>query len=341
MKKIIPFVVVVFLLSIVSIYLYISFDTSSTARREQTDFAVKDTADVGKIFIADMHGNTVTLTRDNGTWMVNGQFKAREDAATLLLETFRNVYVQRPVAKEAQEQVNRVMAGNAKKVEIYRKSGELIKTWYIGYGTMDKKGTYMLLETPENGKSTAAYIMDMRGFTGMLDTRFFTNLSEWRSTRILDYPSLNFREIEVDYPTQEFSGFRITYEGGNNIQLYASGSEKPVQGFDSTLVKDYLLNFKLASFENYNTLLKPAQEDSVKQLTPYQVIRITDQKQTRTIRLWARAAPQGQFEMDGETQAEIDRERIYACVNDDELAFAQRFVWDNFRAPILAFKPTP
>jgi hypothetical protein len=339
MKKLIPFAAVVIALVIVALYIAAYFDTGSTTRREQTDFAIKDTASVGKIFIADTYGNTILLERDNGPWMVNGRYKAREDAAKLLLETFRNIYVQRPVAKESQEQVNRIMAGSTKKVEIYDRDGKIIKTWYVGYGTMDKKGTYMLLETPDKGKSSAPFIMDMRGFTGMLDTRFFTNLSEWRSTVVMNYPTLGFREIEVSYPGQEASGFRIVYGGGNDIKLFAPGSDTPFVGYDTITVKDYLLNFKLASFENYNTLLTPAQEDSVKSLLPYQIIHLTDANGTRTFRFWSRPAPEGQMDMDGETQAVIDRERVYASVNNDELAFAQRFVWDKFRAPLGAFKP--
>jgi hypothetical protein len=33
----------------------------------------------------------------------------------------------------------------------------------------------------------------------------------------------------------------------------------------------------------------------------------------------------------------VDRQRVYASFNDGELALAQRFVWDNFRAPLQAF----
>jgi hypothetical protein len=337
MKKILPFAIIVAILVAVAFYFNANVDSSSTSQKAQTDFAIPDTASIGKIFIADTKGKTITLDRTSGVWIVNDLYPAREDAADLLLKTFRNVYVQRPVAKEGQEQVNKVMAAAAKKVEIYDREGNWIKTWYVGHGTMDKKGTYMLLETPEGGKSSAPFIMDMRGFLGMLDTRFFTNLAEWRSTRILHYPDLQLKEVDVQYPDQPEASFRITYGGGNDIRLFDGTGGTEIAQFDTSLVKDYLLNFKLASFENFNNLLSPAQEDSVKTLTPYQIIKVTDSRQERTLRLWFRAAPEGQTEMDGETLSEIDRERIYAMVDDGELAFAQRFVWENFRAPLQAF----
>lgn len=337
MKKILPFTVFVLIVVGVALYFNFNVDPSTTSQKAQTDFAIADTASIGKIFIADTKGNTITLDRTGGVWMVNGLYKAREDAAWLLLHTFRNVYVQRPVAKEAQAQVNTVMATSAKKVEIYDYDGNWIKTWYVGHGTMDKKGTYMLLETPEGGKSSAPFIMDMRGFLGMLDTRFFTNLAEWRSTRILEYPDLGLTEIEVTYPEQPDASFRIEYGGGNDIRLYPKDSDVAIAGFDTAVVKDYMLNYKLGSFENFNSLLSPTQEDSIRMLVPYQIIKVTDPQRTRELRLWSRAAPEGQKEMDAETPSVIDRERIYACVDDGELAFAQRYVWDNFRAPLQAF----
>jgi len=339
MKKIFPLLVAVLVVVGVAIYFSYNISPNTTARQDQTDFVVKDTANVGKIFIADNKGREITLTREPGGWMVNGMYKAREDAAWLLLHTFHNVYIQRPVAKEAQEQVNRVMAGSAKKVEIYDLDGKWIKTWYVGHGTMDKKGTYMLLETPEFGRSAAPYILDMRGFLGMLDTRFFTNLSEWRSTRILEYGDMQLKEVDVSYPSQPETSFKIKFGGGNDIQLFHPKSEEPITRFDTAKVKDYMLNFKLASFENYNTLLTEAQEDSVKNLVPYQIIKVTDANQTREIRLWSRPAPEGQTEIDRTIPATLDRERIYASVNMGELAFAQRLTWDNFKAPIQAFLP--
>lgn len=336
MKKILPFAIVVLVIAAVAFYMS-GKNTGTTSRVDQTDFAVKDTSQIGKIFIADAKGRTITLTRENGFWMADNTYRARPDAIRVLLITFKNVYVQRPVPKAGREQVNRVMSGSAKKVEIYDLDGEWLKTWYVGHGTMDKKGTYMLLETPQYGKAEAPYVMDKKGFLGMLDTRFFTDLDEWRSVRLLEYEDMDLNEIHVSYPTDEAASFSIKYGGGNDIQLFAKGSDRPFPVFDTSLVKDYMLNFKLASFENFKTGLTPAQQDSVMMNTPYQIIRIVDDNRERLIKLWSKAPPPGQFEMDGSTPSTVDRERIYAVAEDGELALAQRLVWDPFRAPLQAF----
>ena len=337
MKKLIPLLILVIIGAGLAYYFSTSANPKATADKAQTDFAIADTSNIGAIFIADRNGNTAKLLRTSKGWTINDTYPAREDAVDLLLKTFKNIYIQRPVPEEGQEQVNRVMSTGSNKVEIYDRNEDLIKTWYVGHATMDKKGTYMLLETPRGGRSEAAYIMDMRGFLGMLNTRFFTNEKEWRSTAIIKYPEMNLDEIEVIYPGAPEESFKIVYNGGNDIQLYPYGSAAPVPDFDTKIVKDYMLNFKLASFENYETGLSPASEDSVAALVPYQIIRVKDANQQREIKIWKREPTEGDMEDDGETVATENLERVYARCDDGELAIAQRFAWDKFRAPLHAF----
>ncbi|MEM9051664.1 MAG: hypothetical protein AAGC47_06390 [Bacteroidota bacterium] len=335
MKKIAILLFVVLALGGVALYLSSTDNPFVTDGIEQSDFAIKDTASIGKIVLADRSGRVVKLTKEDGDWILNGEYPARFDAVETLLRTFINIYIQRPVPKETVEQVSKVMASSAKKVEIYDLKNDLIKTWYVGHATMDKKGTYMLLETPDYGKSSAPFIMDMKGFIGMLNTRFFLDENEWRNTLLLSYPEMNINKIEVDYPTDRQASFSIEYFGENEILLYDRNDQK-IQVFDTSLVKDYMLNYKKLSFANFRTGLSDQKMDSIKSLTPYQVIKITDASGEYEFNLWPKrgVADGADFHVDS---LGIDRQQIYANFNGGELALAQRFMWDNFRAPLQAF----
>jgi len=332
MRKTGILLLVVLGLGAVALYFTSTRSQSASTLESQTDFAIPDTAAVGKIFMADGSGRSITLTRTESGWSVNGKYRAREDAVHTLLKTFKNVYIQRPVPKEAQEEVVRQLAGAAKKVEIYDREGNWIKTWFVGPGTMDKKGTYMVLETPKWGRAEEPFILDMRGFIGMLDTRFFLDENEWRSVGVWRYPDLTISEVKVEYPAQTEQSFRITFDGGNDIKFFEGVGDESLP-FDSTLVKDYLLNFKLASFENYKTGLPESTVDSILASTPFQIITLRDQNRETKVRLWHKVAPEGRYEEDGETIAEFDLEYVYAATEAGELARAQRFIWDKFRAP--------
>ena len=337
MKKTLLLFLLVLVVGAIALYLSTSDNPFKSEGIEQSDFTIADTASVGKILIADRSGRVIVVNRVDGEWLLNGNYPAREDAVETLLRTFKNIYIQRTVPREAQEQVNTVMAASSKKVEIYDLDNDLIKTWYVGHATMDKKGTYMLLETPKYGKSSVPFVMDMKGFIGMLNTRFFLDENEWRSTLLLAYPEMNLNRIEVEYPHDLASSFKVEYGGGNELKLFTA-EDTPIAVFDTTTLKDYMLNYKKMAFENYRTQLTPFQIDSIRATDPFQIIRIEDAKGGHEIKLWPKKAPSFAVGEKADSLG-LDRERIYGTYNDGELALAQRFVWDKFRAPINAFLP--
>ena len=96
-------------------------------------FAVKDTADIGKIFLADRTGKKVTLTRENNVkWLVGGKYEAQPDMIHTLLETINQVELKFRLPRNAVESVVKDMATEGIKVEIYSKSGKAMRTFYVG-----------------------------------------------------------------------------------------------------------------------------------------------------------------------------------------------------------------
>ena len=103
-----------------------------------------------------------------------------------MLEGFKNIRLKGPVQASARPGTISMIATRGRKVEIYQ-NGSLSKTWYIGTCTPDHFGTYMVLETPEQGKSTEPMTMRMEGFNGCLRQRYFAWEREWRHTGLFNY----------------------------------------------------------------------------------------------------------------------------------------------------------
>ena len=117
---------------------------SGTISAEMKDFAVKDTASINKIFLADKNGRTLTLERGgDGKWTVNEKYGVRMDALQTLLATIARVDVKEPVGKKAIDNVKKRLAAKSVKCEIYQ-NGKLAKAYYVGTETQDMKGTYMI-----------------------------------------------------------------------------------------------------------------------------------------------------------------------------------------------------
>ena len=309
-------------------------------RIEGTDFGIVDTSKVDKIFIADMDGVEVTLTRpERGRlWDLNGKFKAREDAVNLLLKTFRRASVQGPVAEAAQENVVRLIAARGKKVEIYQGGDQPVKTWYVGTATPSHTGTYMVLETPE-GRGTEPYVVHMEGFTGYLSTRFFTSEREWRYTGIFDHPKRTLREVEVRILEEDGESYALTAQDDGGLVL-SDLEGNPLPYRDTTGVQDHFLRFKKVHLETFRSRLDPQVEDSLRTASAAFELSATgkDGKRTNVYVHWKPGSGQPN---DLGVVEEHDMEQLYGVTDDGEVVLLQRFVFDPLIRPLSELQKNP
>ncbi|MFT3885427.1 MAG: hypothetical protein QM724_08365 [Flavobacteriales bacterium] len=313
-------------------------DRGNTLAVSDTSFAVPDTAKIDRIFIADRSGSVADLRRTPNGWTVNG-LPATPVPINLLLRTFRNVQVRSPVPKSAERQVLKLMSSTALKVEIYQGGKKPARIWWVGHGTQDHVGTYMLLETPEHGKSDSPYVLDMAGFTGVLNTRFHTRLDEWRATVVTNYPDLNkVKRIAVRHPSTDSTGFDITFDGGSNLHLLDTlGNEVPM---DSANVKDLLLLLRDGHFECFERGITKAQRDSVLATKPWHVLTVTSDKGTLRIPFWKKNPRPGEKDLEFRLLVD-DINRMYAVVEDTCLVVVQRYWYDRVVPPLSRLRAHP
>ncbi|MBX7140836.1 MAG: DUF4340 domain-containing protein [Chitinophagales bacterium] len=239
-----------------------------TLRVDETSFAMTDTASIGKIFIADMNGNRLTLERTAQGWMANQKYEVRRDYISKLLSTVKNVSVSYPVAESAQNAVIKAMSTRNKKVEIYGRGGKLLKAYYVGGPSLDELGTYMLMEGAKH-----AYVTAIPGFQGTLETRYATDESSVRAGSIYKFRTNEMKMVRVTYPSKPDSSFTISILGADSFQLTKHNGEH-VTFFNKQRVLEYLDNFKFVNCESFvNDLSK---KDSILQGTPYCTISVTD-----------------------------------------------------------------
>jgi hypothetical protein len=330
MKKRWPLLTLFLILAALALWLWRT-NTGNTLAGPLTDFAVPDTASVDRIFIADKSGGAADLRRTPEGWTIDG-LPAKDFQVNLLLETFKLVELKTPVPKSAEQNVLRVMAGTARKVEIYQGGNRPAKIWWVGQSTQDHFGTYMVLEVPGIGRSSVPFVMGMSGFTGVLNTRFTTNRDSWRSSVATSYPDLTkVTKVQVRQPQKPEESFTITYAGGNNLGLLdADGIPVPM---DSAKVKDLMLHLRGSNFEAFERKISKAQRDSVLASPPWHVMTITSDKGVQRIPFWRKDPQPGERDMDLDPLTS-DRDRMYALLNDTVLVIVQRYWFDRMVPPL-------
>jgi hypothetical protein len=330
MKKRWPLLLLLLVLAALAFWLWRT-NTGNTLAGPLTDFAVPDTAAVDRIFIAEKGGGTADLRRTDNGWTVNG-VPAKDFQVDILLRTFKLVELRAPVPRSAEQNVLRVMAGMAKKVEIYQGGKKPVKIWWVGQSTKDHFGTYMVLEVPGKGRSSVPYVMGMSGFTGILTTRFTTDMATWRSTVVTEYPDLTkVTRVQVDNPGDSATSFTITYAGGNDLKLLNNrGVSVPI---DSAKVKDLLLHLRRSNYEYIETQIDKARRDSVLASTPWHVLTITSDAGVQRIPFWRKPPPTAAQDMEHRPLFS-DKDRMFALLNDTSLVVVQR-QWFDFMTPTI------
>ena len=145
-------------------------------------FAVKDTAAIQKIFIADQRGNMVLLSKKEGAWFVNDSMPALTENVNDLLSIIRNITVVHTVQKKGQPTINEAIARRGIKVEIYQIAPKFslfgidfsvkerkTQVYYIGEATQTNLGNYALLEGAKI--PLAACLNNLKGATVTLNRR--------------------------------------------------------------------------------------------------------------------------------------------------------------------------
>ena len=207
MKKNKIILIVIGILAIVAIAV-IAGNRYSTLEDSESDFAVRDTSTITKIFIADKNVNSVLLERTESGWIVDEKYATNFRLVEVLLETLHNMKVKSPVSLASRDNVIKRLATIGKKVEIYQmvyridlfdkiklfRHEKLTKVFYVGDATQNSLGTFMLMEGADQ-----PYVVYLPSFRGFLNTRFTPKPDDWKSHVIFNNTLANIKSISLEF----------------------------------------------------------------------------------------------------------------------------------------------
>lgn len=316
-------------------------------------FAVKDTANITKVFIADMNGETVLLTRKNEGWFVQDSTPAMPAKVRVLLSTIHNITLQQIVAKSAQSNINKMMSVNAIKVEIYQKAPKftifgigffnkerLVKTYYMGPSTMDNMANFAILEGFDE-----PCIVHVPGFRGFLTPTYSFKATEWYncdlfSTKITRIKTLSIR----DYENPEES-FTVEKAGARFFSLY-NAHHQLITDYDTVKLLDMLAEFRDKNYEIFVDYMSDEERDSVLLQQPFRTIILVDVNGNETRLDMYRKYTQDATYLDAIVGREnqdstwpYNRDKFYAILNGNtkNLLQCQYFHFDRQVQPLSYF----
>jgi hypothetical protein len=346
-KRIILFVLVI-ILAFIAVAMFIS-NTTNTFNKSESNFAIKDSSTVTRIFLTDKSNNKIELIKEKaGHWIVNNKYDAINDAVNLLLKTMTWLDVRAKVPKSEHDNVVSRMAAIGVKVEIYQNDyrifindnlkyfpyEKLSKVYYVGDATKDNLGTYMLMEGAAH-----PYIIQIRGFNGFLFTRYSTKEEDWREHSIFNYRLAEIKNIVFEVPENPEQSWLLKNPDNRNFELFSLHNNKIIENIDTMRVLEYLGSFGNVKFEIFLNDMEQNIKDSIINSQPWHIMTITDvYGKTSTIKTFHKRANQGEEDYEGNPIL-WDRDRLYALVNNEEdFVMIQFFIFDRILRPIDYFR---
>lgn len=330
--------IILFVLVVAAILVYRKKGSSSTIDKEASNFGLKDTASVDKIFLANKNGQSVLLEKKTDGWYVDRKYHVRPDAIELLLYTLRMVEVKSPVSKTSRNNVIKIMAGKSTKIEVYSKESK-IKQYYIGHATQDHTGTFMLLtnlETDEN--YTEPFITHIPGFEGFLSTRYNTDKLDWRDRLIINYRPPQIKQIKMELFEIPDSSFVIDLFSMQRFGLKSLKNNKQLP-FDEEKIKQFI-----AYFQNVNCEVvldkKDRLADSLQTAVPFAALTVIDRNNKANVTLFYHKFAITSKNVEYGIEYKYDPDRLFVKYNDGaDYGVAQFFVFGKMLQTYSYFMP--
>jgi hypothetical protein len=286
------------------------------------DFAVPETDNIYKIFLADHSGKTINLDRrEDGRWLCNGKYPVRPSALDNLFQSIRQQTVYYIPPDAAVKNIVNSLASEGIKVELYDKKGKKLKVYYVGGVTNDERGTYMIMEGAEQ-----PYIVHVPSFIGQLRVNYMMNEIDWRDRTVFAEKPEHIQFVSVEYPQQRSESFKLEKTGEASYVVSPFHSTTPVSKNPQRkgAAEAYLIQFEslgVEAFENQNAL-----RDSVRSLIPFAIVTLKRADGTeKLVRFWP---------LEFETRSETGQQsvnRYFAATGDDFLLVQERVFGPIFR----------
>jgi hypothetical protein len=330
------YLVILIVLIIITVFV-LRINHKSTLSEKSTQFAVKDTQNISKIFMADMTGKTVLLERKTNEWVVNGKYDANQDRVDLLLETIASIEVKNPVPLSAEDNVIKSMSSSSIKVEIYTTKKKPFKVYYVGGPTPDYLGTYMVLES----RNKVPFVIYKPGLNGYLsEGYYFTDEAEWRTKKVFSYDPLDILEVQIQYFKAHDSSFILKKAADNSYHLepFRIKNVNSIES-DEKKIKRFLMGFTNLQYMEILTLENGKHfKDSLFRQMPAVKVSVTDiNHKIKILILYLRAKDN---RTKSETDVMYDPAYFYAVCNDrpDQIFIMQSLVLERILWKINNFK---
>jgi hypothetical protein len=242
------------------VYYFIIRKSEGVYADTEAGFTIKDTANIGRIFISVQGSESILLERSVAGWKLQKQYIAQKSTIDGFLKMLSKQSALYPVPKSMHNNVISTLAGNGIKVELDDLQGKAIRIFYVGGETADQKGTFMLVDG-----ASRPYVVNLPNYQGTLSAFYTNKVLDWRDRTVFDVKPENIASVSIKYPEHNLNSFTLNVDNGK-VNLNAHPDIIKMGPLNLRRSSVYLKFFEKVSCEGY--LLHFAGMDSILKTVP-------------------------------------------------------------------------
>lgn len=323
MKKNLFYLLILLLVGF-GVYYFVFKDKDRTFSEEETNFTIKDTATVGRIFMVRTSGQFIDLKRTSNGWTTNDIYPSRTSTVSSLLRILHKQVARYPVSEKQHNYIVKSMSGNSVKVEVYDLTGKVMTKFYVGPDEEKAFGTYLY-----NEGAKRIFFAQIPNFDGCLSSIYSTNLDDWRSRNVFNVPTENIAQATITYPNEPLKSFTIQQDKG--IKLIADKSASKNNPLNERRAKVFLGFFSDVNCEGYLTNI-PGIDSIIAMVPKLCNIKVTDKKgMTKEADVYYMLLNKRSKSPGTAILGKFDHDRLYAVFNNHkDTAVIQYLSFDKF-----------
>ena len=337
-------IIIIILLAAVAVF---TGNHYSTLKDNESDFSVRDTASITRIFLADNSINESLLERTGHGWILNHKYPANQRAVDFLLETIKKIRVKAPVSKASHNNVVKRLSSSSIKVEIYQNVPHInlfnkvklfyhekrTKVFFVGDVTQNNLGTYMLMEGAKR-----PYIVNIPGFRGFVSVRFTPVPDDWKSHTVFNQKLSDIKLVKYENIKDPKNSFEVkVVDAMGSFEITRLSNNSKVMDYDTLKLLNFLTSFKDLRYESrLNNILAPQRIDSILHATPvYKLIVVNKQNDTTKVIMFDKNRFPDEVNEAYEELVPVDLDRLYGSINHGEdFVLLQYYVFDKVLRPL-------
>lgn len=314
----------------VGIYLYAFHYKSGTINPSSKEFAVTDTSSITSITIGN-DSAMIKLTRNHNGWMLNNNFKTRDDAVKALLNVLTRIDAGNPIPKSVNDSLNSVLESKGLKVSIYEDE-RVLKTYSVHSTQTLNLGAIAKLVGSE-----VAFTVQIPGFKGDIASLFVLDPDYWKSNKLFIADINQIAHIEVETPNNPEKSFSVSLDS-KGIHLKATFFDRNIERFDTASLANFVVCLTDLSYERLLSKSSKEERAAIVMSQPDQIFTITLINKVKLV-LKTYPIPVDEYRDEFGRTVKFDLNRLYISFNNDAIiAIANYTVFDPVLKDLASFR---